>query len=197
MHSSTAGRGELAVITGSQRWWSEIKISNDVGLIPVACTGQLQPWEAGEEQDSTLVTNKYPENWSWSHSINFIIAAVASGDILSNPFKINYLPLYFSFNSSACSQTSYFCLKYINKCLSLTAALMPWNKGAVNAQQSWWSAQVLFRVCTFPLLLTCLCWGPKDHQHSLISSSFQPYWKDEGWCCEKSWLFDKAKCDSS
>lgn len=58
VHSSTAGREELAVITGSQRWWSEIKISNDVGLIPAACTGQLQPWEAGEQQGSTLVTDK-------------------------------------------------------------------------------------------------------------------------------------------
>lgn len=58
VHSSTAGREELAVITGSQRWWSEIKISNDVGLIPVACTGQLQPWEAGEEQDSNLAADK-------------------------------------------------------------------------------------------------------------------------------------------
>ncbi|KAI1233859.1 hypothetical protein IHE44_0004308 [Lamprotornis superbus] len=28
-------------------------INNDVSLIPVACTGQLPPWEAEEEQDST------------------------------------------------------------------------------------------------------------------------------------------------
>lgn len=58
LHSSTAVREELLVITGWQRWWSEIKISNYVGLIPVACTGQLPPWEAGKEQDSTVVTDK-------------------------------------------------------------------------------------------------------------------------------------------
>lgn len=33
-HSSTAVREELAVITGWQRWGSEIKISNDVSLNP-------------------------------------------------------------------------------------------------------------------------------------------------------------------
>lgn len=35
-----------------------MKISDDVGLIPAACPGQLPPWEVGEEQGSTAVTDK-------------------------------------------------------------------------------------------------------------------------------------------